>query len=221
MQLVDRIEKRRFVGRELLLWLWFESEVFDGTRTTKDHGDVGLWLVRELSLSSGKEVTRIQGAAPALGRDAKEALLAGKLPERASFKVSMGEREAELTIKAETLGLSGVRLPTVLDDGDAPAPGELGSTAPTRARRRRTTVEEDADRERDEAALAFQERMSLAREIESLLEGLYAEFLALRLSPRWGSAVVPAMRTWASGGRVDAARYLRAKGPGARGGRGA
>ena len=29
MQLVDRVEKRRFVGREFLLWLWFESEIFE------------------------------------------------------------------------------------------------------------------------------------------------------------------------------------------------
>ena len=31
MNLADRIEKRLFVGRELLLWLWFESELFEAT----------------------------------------------------------------------------------------------------------------------------------------------------------------------------------------------
>ena len=31
----ERIELRRFVGRELLLWLWFESEVFEATLETK------------------------------------------------------------------------------------------------------------------------------------------------------------------------------------------
>lgn len=209
MQLVDRIEKRRFIGRELLLWLWFESEVLDGTLPTSAHGDVGLWIEREVLLSSGKELTRVKGAAPALGRDAKEALLAGKLPERASLKVSIGEREASFTLKAETLALSGLRLPAVLDEGDAPAPGELGAKAPRRGRARRTTVEEDQDRERDAAALAFQERMTLTREIEALLEGLYADFLALRLDAQWDRLVVPAMQTWASGGRVDAERYLR------------
>lgn len=211
MQLVDRIEKRRFVGRELLLWLWFESEVLDATLPTAAHGDVGLWVERELLLSNGKEQTRVKGAAPALGRDAKEALLAGKLPERASFKLSLGERDATFTLKAETLAISALRLPAVLDDGDAPAPGELGAKAPRRGRLRRTTVDEDRDAERDAAALAFQERMQLTREVEALLESLYADFLALRLGAPWDSLVVPAMRTWASGGRVDAERYLRAR----------
>ena len=41
MQLVDRIEKRRFVGREFVLWLWFESELFDATLSTKEHGEFG------------------------------------------------------------------------------------------------------------------------------------------------------------------------------------
>ncbi len=211
MQLVDRIEKRRFIGRELLLWLWFESEVLDGTLPTASQGELGLWIEREVLLSNGKELTRVKGAAPALGRDAKEALLAGKLPERASFKVSMGEREASFTLKAETLALSSLRLPTVLDDGDEPAPGELGAGPPRRGRARRSTVEEDEDRARDAAALAFQERMALTREIEAMLEALYADFLRLRLDSHWEALVVPAMRTWASGGRIDAERYLRAR----------
>ena len=42
MQLVDRIERRRFVGREFLVWLWFESELFDATLSTKEHGSFGL-----------------------------------------------------------------------------------------------------------------------------------------------------------------------------------
>jgi hypothetical protein len=51
MQLVDRIEKRRFVGREFLLFLWFESEIFEATLQTRKHGSFGLWLERSLVLS--------------------------------------------------------------------------------------------------------------------------------------------------------------------------
>ena len=58
MQLVDRIEKRRFVGREFLLWLWFESELFDATLSTGAHGSFGLWLEKRLVLSAGKQSTR-------------------------------------------------------------------------------------------------------------------------------------------------------------------
>ncbi len=57
MDLVDRVEKRRFVGREFLLWLWFESEVFDATLSTKKHGSFGLWIEKQIILTSGKEST--------------------------------------------------------------------------------------------------------------------------------------------------------------------
>ena len=49
--LATRIELRRFVGRELLLWLWFESEIFEGTLWTKEHGSFGMWLEGRLVLA--------------------------------------------------------------------------------------------------------------------------------------------------------------------------
>mgnify|MGYP001552449582 CR=1 FL=1 len=77
MDLVDRIEKRRFVGREFLLWLWFESEVFEGTISTKEHGEIGLWLEKQIALSAGREVTRIKGTHPAGSREAVSWALLG------------------------------------------------------------------------------------------------------------------------------------------------
>ena len=53
----DRIELRRFVGRELLLWLWLETELFEATLSTKEHGQFGLWLEGRLILNEGKEST--------------------------------------------------------------------------------------------------------------------------------------------------------------------
>src|SRR5689334_1046460 len=103
MQIVDRIEKRRFVGREFLLWLWFESEVFEATLTTEKHGAFGLWIENQLLLSSGKESTRIKGGTPAGSREAKEALLAGKLPETATFRLTFRDRDIAFTLKAERL----------------------------------------------------------------------------------------------------------------------
>ena len=57
MQLVDRIEKRRFVGREFLLFLWFESEIFEATLQTRKHGSFGLWLERSLVIRAEHELT--------------------------------------------------------------------------------------------------------------------------------------------------------------------
>jgi hypothetical protein len=211
MQLVDRVEKRRFIGREFVLWLWFESEVFEATLHTKEQGDFGLWIEKEILLSAGAETTRIKGSTPAHAREAKEALGLGKLPERASFRVSLGEREASFSLKAEPLSLSGLSLPTVLGGGDEAAPGELGAPKQGRPKMRRTTVDQDAERDRDNQAEAFYERMMLTREIEALIEALYRDFLALRLSDTWDALVVPALRAWSRGKAVDADKYRAAR----------
>jgi hypothetical protein len=59
---------------------------------------------------------------------------------------------------------------------------------------------------------AFEERMKLTREFEELLEALYRDFLALRLSPSWRSVVVPAMKIWAAGeDEIDVKAYRRAR----------
>ena len=64
MQLVDRIEKRRFVGREFLLWLWFESEVLEGTLSTKEHGSFGLWIERHQAHRRAALASTLTGGDP-------------------------------------------------------------------------------------------------------------------------------------------------------------
>jgi transposase-like protein len=76
---------------------------------------------------------------------------------------------------------------------------------------RRTTVDQDAERDRDNQAEAFYERMMLTREIEALIEALYRDFLALRLSDTWDALVVPALRAWSRGKAVDADKYRAAR----------
>ena len=210
MQVVDRIEKRRFVGREFLLWLWFESELFEATLTTEAHGSFGLWLENQLGLSAGKESTRIKGPLPASGREAKESLLAGKLPETGTFRLTYRDRDFSFTLKAERLAISGLKLPTVLEQETetpsvAPAP-------PPRRKGKKTSVEEDAEREADARNESFYERMALAREVEELIEALYTDYLALRLSDAWSRTVLPAQAAWASGDNgVAVERYIAAR----------
>jgi hypothetical protein len=211
MQLVDRIEKRRFVGREFLLWLWFESEVFDATLSTRDAGEFGLWIEKQIVLSAGKETTRIKGATPALGREAKEALLRGKLPESAGIHLSLREGECGFTLKAEPMALSGLTLPTVLGGEASEERDTTALLAPAkRPRRRKTSAAQDAEAESDESRESFYERMRLTRLVEEVLEGLYREFLVLRLGEAWSATVLPALRAWASGEEVDAEEYRAA-----------
>lgn len=207
MDLTDRIELRRFVGRELVLWLWFESELFEATLSTRRHGSFGLWLEGRLVLSSGREATSIRGSSPGRHREAKESLLLGKLPERVGLHLSYGDHEATLTLRGEELALAGLVLPR--DEPEATEAPALA--APPRRPRKKARAREAAHEAVDEAHEAFVERMRLTREVETILEALYADFLALRLGPAWDDAVLPAIRRWVAGEEVDDARYRSAR----------
>lgn len=213
MQLVDLIEKRRFVGRELLLWLWMESEIFEATLETKEHGSFGLWIEKKLMLSNGEESTRITAAMPGAGREAKEALLRGQLPEAAAIRITWKDDETALAIHAETFALRGLKLRTLLDKSDSPS--LAGDLVDELAGKKRGKPKKKKRSDEEEAALAaeaaFEERMTMTRELEDLLATLYREFLGLRLSSTWNGVIVPTMRRWAAGEEIDAYAYKQAK----------
>jgi hypothetical protein len=95
MDLVDLIEKRRFVGREFLVWMWFESELCDGLLGVEGFGTCEI---------------RLEG---------HEALRQGKLPTQARVRVSAGELEYAFLFGADTLALSAIKIPNVVkEEGD-------------------------------------------------------------------------------------------------------
>lgn len=205
--LATKIEARRFVGREFLTWLWFESERSEGTLRTKPQGELGLWIEQKLVLSFGKEITQIKGKAPASARDAKEALRVGKLPERAGLHVTLGDRDFSFELRADTMALGAVALPAVLgkdDDED----GVVRFDDERKPRKKKQPRGADAD---DEQREAFYERMHLVAELEAVVEALFADFLALRLHDAWRTAVAPALARFCAGEPIDEKRYAAAR----------
>ncbi|MCC6551758.1 MAG: hypothetical protein IT372_01895, partial [Polyangiaceae bacterium] len=112
MDLVDLIEKRRFVGREFLVWLWFESELFEGRFEVEGLGPCEVLLEGQITLVQEKEQSKLKGAAPSAAPEAHEALRQGKLPTHARVRVRRGELEYAFLFNADTLGLSGVNIPS-------------------------------------------------------------------------------------------------------------
>ena len=207
MQLADRIEKRRFVGREFLLFLWFESEIFDATLRTREHGPFGLWLERSLVLAEGKESTRITAPLPGAGREAKEALLRGQLPESAGIRLALNSEETSFVLKADSLGIAGLKLRTALDkdeEGVNPLLEEL--LGKPKGRPRRAQADEPEGHYE-----VFYERMTMTTDFEALFECLYRDFLQLRLSAAWREVVTPLLWLWVQGRefRLDAYEALR------------
>ncbi|MFM2418206.1 MAG: hypothetical protein RL385_2929 [Pseudomonadota bacterium] len=201
MQRVDRIERRRFVGNEFLLYLWFESEVRDGTLSTREHGDFGLWIEKRLILTAGRESTRITAPFPGLGREAKEALLRGQLPQSAGVRLERADEPASFVLKAEQLAVSGLKLGSVLDADDDEGPNPL--LEPQRPAPRKSRKADESDMQHE----AFYERMHLTQSFESVLESLYRDFLTLRLGPAYAELIYPALKRWVRGDNVDYAQY--------------
>lgn len=105
---------RDFLGNEYLLWLWYQLDCESDTLTLSDDSEVAVMLARTLSLEcpraqTGKET--IQSDGPTRLPEARRAVQAGKLPRRVGLTIVRHDQQYDLTLAAETLAVSGARLP--------------------------------------------------------------------------------------------------------------
>lgn len=211
MDLYRQVERTRHLGNEFLLFLWFESEVLDATLRTKKHGHFGMWVEKELSLVAESESTKIKGALPGRAREAKEGLLLGKMPEKAGFRLILGEREASFSLRGDSLALSAVVVPTVLEEEAPIGLDEIGPPKGGKKRGGGGGPVDDEERVAIEEQESFYERMQLLREVEEIVEALYADFLVLRLGPAYEKLVAPALLAWARGTDIDGDKYAEVR----------
>jgi hypothetical protein len=174
--LLQLVEGRKFVGQEYLTWLWFETELFEGTLQLNDGTECEFWLESQLVLVRDKEQASLKGLAPSSNAEAHEALRQGKLPIRARVRLIRNELEYGFVLGTDDLSLSSVRIPAQLK------------------------------KEKDEQ---FYERMYLLEQLESMVEGLFADFLVLRLGKAWDGFVLPTIRAWIKDEPVDIDGYTR------------
>jgi hypothetical protein len=121
MDLVDRIETTRFLGGEFLLWLWFSRDVLDGVLQIPGRGSVEVALESTLLLVdplADKERVSIRGLDPLGSLEAEQALLRGKLPRKVGLRITFEQSEWVALLDAASLGLSGVKLPVLLSEGE-------------------------------------------------------------------------------------------------------
>ena len=119
MDLLDAVESGRFLGREFLLFLWFESEVLEGQFEMPDGERFDLWLENQLTLESEtaeQEVTRMRGAAPSTTSEAHEALRRGKLPVQARIRIDRGQQAFSAVVSANSLSLSSATIPQLIKE---------------------------------------------------------------------------------------------------------
>jgi hypothetical protein len=105
---------RDFFGNEFLMWLWYQLDSGGDTVRLSDKSEAAVMLARTLTLEcpraqTGKET--IQSDGPTRLPEARRAIQAGKLPRRAGLIVVRHDNQYEFTLQAETLAVSGARLP--------------------------------------------------------------------------------------------------------------
>ena len=108
-------EPKDFFGNEFVLWLWHQAEVNDGSLETPA-GDVTIFFDRWLDLDcaygqTGRDVLRADGAARM--PEALDALRSGKVPRRAGLILEAAGHQFHVTVGAETMSISTLKLPEV------------------------------------------------------------------------------------------------------------
>lgn len=170
MNLVDCLWNYRFLGREFLTWLWFKSEENpNGLVPLPQQDPISIEVGERIRLEAGDGEYRESLAVQGSHSEHQEARLGlrqGKTPEELHLKLSRGGLEWRLTLKATTFEVKGLRTNAALPPED----------------------------EDDEAR--FFDRMAQVEEITDILDGLFANFLRLRLSPAWEGEEVPRLRAW-------------------------
>lgn len=105
---------RDFLGNEFLLWLWHYLEKEADAVTLADNSKVTAMMSRSLMLEcplgqTGRQSILSDG--PASLPESHRALQAGKLPRKAGLTLVRHDHQYELTLHAESLAISGAKLP--------------------------------------------------------------------------------------------------------------
>ncbi len=112
---------RDFAGNEFLLWLWYTFDNESDTITLSDKSEVVGMVARTLTLEcprgqTGKESITSEG--PSRLPEAKRAVQTGKLPRKCGLTLVRHDLTYELTLHAETLAVSGGKLPPTEEEND-------------------------------------------------------------------------------------------------------
>lgn len=171
MDIINRINSTRYLGREFLTWLWYRSSQQSGVFQMPggEGGQIEVWFDAKITLEAQgdvKESNVIKAENPTETSEAHAALLNGKLVSDARLRLVSGQKQWTLSVKADTLGISGVKIPALLS-------------------------REDDDQ--------LYERFMLIEEIEDTVHALFQQFMELRMDDDAWRPEIQAIRSWVHG----------------------
>ncbi len=168
MQLIERLRESEFLGREFLLWLWYNSELKGGTYEI-DGQEVELWVDKKIVLrhddDEGSEKITCSGDNPHL-KEARFALSENKQVTESRLKLKIEDNEYTFSLDSEWLNLKAFKTPKVVQD-----------------------VDDDPDG-------IFYEKMFLIEQAVSAVDSIFTRYVGLRTSPEWEKTEKPALVNW-------------------------
>ena len=151
------------LGQEFLTWLWYRSEVHNGFKDAEGH-DFTVAMEKRIVVQGGEgdlmETASVSGAMSEL-REARLGLTTGKKVTRALVRFDQDPESWTFTLRAEDFSLGSFKTPTV-------------------------EAKEEKD---DDLEAAFFEKIYLLDKGLGFFDGIYKEFLILRLSKEWKEEV--------------------------------
>ncbi|MDW7711817.1 MAG: hypothetical protein SCH98_15230 [Deferrisomatales bacterium] len=172
MDVLKALDEKAFWGDEFLTWLWFRVEEADGVLDVAGLGPVTLWIEDRMvlgSLDTESKQNILKEGDVSKSGEAAAALKVGKKLQEARLGLLRDDREYRLVLRGDTFDLPGVAVPKVLSE------------------------------QGDDWHATALVRLGYVRECLAVIDALFAEFAALRVSDEWGRAVLPAMGRWIEG----------------------
>ena len=115
MALIDLIQQKSFLGTEFATWLWYKSELEDGTIKLEDGKACEVVFEKNLLLAceAGRAVaSALKGESPSQAPEATAALKAGKKVKRAKLGITLDHSSWEMTLDGEHFDWSGLKIDT-------------------------------------------------------------------------------------------------------------
>lgn len=172
MQLLEKVNKTEFLGREFLAWLWFRTETEQGHFKSGDKS-FEIWFDGKITLQGenerGIETITCSGESQDM-KAARFALAEGKEITQATLVLSMGDNQWRFVVDALWMNFKTFKTPRVIQD------------------------------KRDDPDGLFYEKVFLIEEATNAMDIIFTEFLKTRLSPDWDTEVLPALIAWVGEG---------------------
>ena len=176
MDLALAERENTILGQDFLTWLWHVTEARAGVFKDRDGREFHLRMEERVSVQGGDgeglESAVVKSPSGEL-TEARSGLRSGKKVSRAQIRFERDPEAWQVTLKDNDFSLSGLKTPKV----------------------------ETRDREDDDPDARVLEKLFLVEQCLELLDGVYREFLAVRLGPAKWAEETRSLREWIGQGR--------------------